>query len=395
MRRPVTRPLVLLLNAPHVFPPLFLLSHAPDVSPPLFILSHAPDVSPLSPSSGMRLTFPILSSSPVERLTFPLLSFSSHMRRPVTRPLVLLFTAPHVFPPLFLLSHAPDVSPPLFFLSHAPLVSPLFFLSHVPHFSNPLFFLSHAPHVSPPLFFLSREPRARRSEKRVHEMMDAAKKRAERRAYQRARRAGDPTQLLRVAGSKLRLLHHSAVYQSAHLSGLSVTPSTSTAFASSPLPLPPSSPSPPPPPPPPHSSRSLSVIVKGAAHVGGASVPPQPHFSLAFSPPRTDEESLESFRVNWKAVQEQAGQCDVACHVLRSLAGIRPAEAGCWVGGGGATPGVAACDRSQGPRGILLFPSWPSSSSHSYPATSISPSSFLSRFMLLPSLPLPAYSRHP
>ncbi|CAI5509861.1 unnamed protein product [Closterium sp. Naga37s-1] len=65
---------------------------------------------------------------------------------------------------------------------------------------------------------------ARRSEKRVHEMMDAAKKRAERRAYQRARRAGDPTQLLRVAGSKLRLLHHSAIYQSAHLSGLSAEP---------------------------------------------------------------------------------------------------------------------------------------------------------------------------
>ncbi|CAI5955685.1 unnamed protein product [Closterium sp. NIES-64] len=98
---------------------------------------------------------------------------------------------------------------------------------------------------------------ARRSEKRVHEMMDAAKKRAERRAYQRARRAGDPTQLLRVAGSKLRLLHHSAVYQSAHLSGLS------------------------------------------------------------------DEESLESFRVNWKAVQEQAGQCDVACHVAGLVEAVR------------------------------------------------------------------------
>ncbi|CAI5514929.1 unnamed protein product [Closterium sp. Naga37s-1] len=56
---------------------------------------------------------------------------------------------------------------------------------------------------------------ARRSEKRVHEMMDAAKKRAERRADQRSRRAGDPTQLLRVAGTKLRLAHDSAVYQSA------------------------------------------------------------------------------------------------------------------------------------------------------------------------------------
>ncbi|CAI5975525.1 unnamed protein product, partial [Closterium sp. NIES-64] len=63
---------------------------------------------------------------------------------------------------------------------------------------------------------------ARRSEKRVHEMMDAAKKRAERRADQRSRRAGDPTQLLRVAGTKLRLAHDSAVYQSAQdLSGLS------------------------------------------------------------------------------------------------------------------------------------------------------------------------------
>ncbi|CAI5516077.1 unnamed protein product [Closterium sp. Naga37s-1] len=62
---------------------------------------------------------------------------------------------------------------------------------------------------------------ARRSEKRVHEMMDAAKKRAERRADQRSRRAGDPTQLLRVAGTKLRLAHDSAVYQSAQdLSGL-------------------------------------------------------------------------------------------------------------------------------------------------------------------------------
>ncbi|CAI5531248.1 unnamed protein product [Closterium sp. Naga37s-1] len=70
---------------------------------------------------------------------------------------------------------------------------------------------------------------ARRSEKRVHEMMDAAKKRAERRADQRSRRAGDPTQLLRVAGTKLRLAHDSAVYQSAQdLSGLSVTPYPST-----------------------------------------------------------------------------------------------------------------------------------------------------------------------
>ncbi|CAI5533219.1 unnamed protein product [Closterium sp. Naga37s-1] len=66
---------------------------------------------------------------------------------------------------------------------------------------------------------------ARRSEKRVHEMMDAAKKRAERRADQRSRRAGDPTQLLRVAGTKLRLAHDSAVYQSAQdLSGLSALP---------------------------------------------------------------------------------------------------------------------------------------------------------------------------
>ncbi|GJP33693.1 hypothetical protein CLOM_g18216 [Closterium sp. NIES-68] len=70
---------------------------------------------------------------------------------------------------------------------------------------------------------------ARRSERRVHEMMDAAKKRAERRAEQRSRRAGDPTQQLRVAGSKCRVAHDSAVYHSAQdLSGLSVTPYPST-----------------------------------------------------------------------------------------------------------------------------------------------------------------------
>ncbi|CAI5479731.1 unnamed protein product [Closterium sp. Yama58-4] len=104
---------------------------------------------------------------------------------------------------------------------------------------------------------------ARRSEKRVHEMMDAAKKRAERRADQRSRRAGDPTQLLRVAGTKLRLAHDSAVYQSAQdLSGLSVTPYPSLGFPALPL-------------------RSLrlahdSAVYQSAQDLSGLSVTPYP-----------------------------------------------------------------------------------------------------------------------
>eukprot|EP00246_Nothoceros_aenigmaticus_P010780 TRINITY_DN2761_c0_g2_i1.p1 TRINITY_DN2761_c0_g2~~TRINITY_DN2761_c0_g2_i1.p1 ORF type:complete len:537 (-),score=134.05 TRINITY_DN2761_c0_g2_i1:836-2446(-) len=55
---------------------------------------------------------------------------------------------------------------------------------------------------------------ARRSEKKVHELMDAAKRRAERRAVFLSKRRGDPQQSLRIVASRCRLYHDSAFYHS-------------------------------------------------------------------------------------------------------------------------------------------------------------------------------------
>ncbi|KAL3676389.1 hypothetical protein R1sor_026337 [Riccia sorocarpa] len=54
---------------------------------------------------------------------------------------------------------------------------------------------------------------ARRSEKKVHELMDAARKRSERRALFLAKRRGDPHQSLRVVGTRCRMHHDAALYQ--------------------------------------------------------------------------------------------------------------------------------------------------------------------------------------
>lgn len=54
---------------------------------------------------------------------------------------------------------------------------------------------------------------ARRSEKKVHELMDAARKRSERRALFLAKRRGDPQQSLRLVGSRCRMHHDAAIYQ--------------------------------------------------------------------------------------------------------------------------------------------------------------------------------------
>ncbi|KAL2608449.1 hypothetical protein R1flu_027022 [Riccia fluitans] len=54
---------------------------------------------------------------------------------------------------------------------------------------------------------------ARRSEKKVHELMDAARKRSERRALFLAKRRGDPHQSLRLVGMRCRMHHDAALYQ--------------------------------------------------------------------------------------------------------------------------------------------------------------------------------------
>ena len=56
---------------------------------------------------------------------------------------------------------------------------------------------------------------ARRVEKVVHGQMDAAKKRAERRAIFLAKRRGDPNQTLRVVGTVSRVHHDVGLYQAA------------------------------------------------------------------------------------------------------------------------------------------------------------------------------------
>ncbi|KAG8384383.1 hypothetical protein BUALT_Bualt04G0112400 [Buddleja alternifolia] len=54
---------------------------------------------------------------------------------------------------------------------------------------------------------------ARRSEKKVHDMMDAARKRAQRRAIYLAKRRGDPQQSIQAVGSRCRIYRDDALYQ--------------------------------------------------------------------------------------------------------------------------------------------------------------------------------------
>ncbi|XP_050373365.1 uncharacterized protein LOC126790932 isoform X2 [Argentina anserina] len=56
---------------------------------------------------------------------------------------------------------------------------------------------------------------ARRSERKVHDMMDAARKRAQRRAVFLAKRRGDPQQAIQVVGSRCRLYRDDGLYQAA------------------------------------------------------------------------------------------------------------------------------------------------------------------------------------
>ncbi|KAL5557007.1 hypothetical protein UlMin_039243 [Ulmus minor] len=54
---------------------------------------------------------------------------------------------------------------------------------------------------------------ARRSEKKVHDMMDAARKRAQRRAVFLAKRRGDPQQSIQLAGTRCRMYRDDGLYQ--------------------------------------------------------------------------------------------------------------------------------------------------------------------------------------
>lgn len=54
---------------------------------------------------------------------------------------------------------------------------------------------------------------ARRSEKKVHDLMDAARKRAQRRAVYLAKRRGDPMQSIQVIGNRSRLYRDDGLYQ--------------------------------------------------------------------------------------------------------------------------------------------------------------------------------------
>ncbi|WOL02796.1 CLK4-associating serine/arginine rich protein [Canna indica] len=56
---------------------------------------------------------------------------------------------------------------------------------------------------------------ARRSERKVHDLMDAARKRAQRRAVYLAKRRGDPQQSLQVAGTRCRVHRDDGLYQAA------------------------------------------------------------------------------------------------------------------------------------------------------------------------------------
>ncbi|CAL1408664.1 unnamed protein product [Linum trigynum] len=56
---------------------------------------------------------------------------------------------------------------------------------------------------------------ARRSERKVHDMMDAARKRAQRRAVYLAKRRGDPQQSIQVLGNRCRMYRDDGLYQAA------------------------------------------------------------------------------------------------------------------------------------------------------------------------------------
>ena len=65
---------------------------------------------------------------------------------------------------------------------------------------------------------------ARRSEKKVHDMMDAARKRAQRRAVFLAKRRGDPMQSIQLIGNRSRMYRDDGLYQATHdQQGLYVT----------------------------------------------------------------------------------------------------------------------------------------------------------------------------
>ena len=53
---------------------------------------------------------------------------------------------------------------------------------------------------------------ARRSKQKVHDMMDAARKRAQRRAVYLAKRRGDPQQSIQLHGSRCRMYRDDALY---------------------------------------------------------------------------------------------------------------------------------------------------------------------------------------
>ncbi|KAJ6990240.1 hypothetical protein NC653_018702 [Populus alba x Populus x berolinensis] len=57
---------------------------------------------------------------------------------------------------------------------------------------------------------------ARRSEKKVHDMMDAARKRAQRRAVFLAKRRGDPMQSIQLIGNRSRMYRDDGLYQATH-----------------------------------------------------------------------------------------------------------------------------------------------------------------------------------
>ncbi|PKI39430.1 hypothetical protein CRG98_040188 [Punica granatum] len=54
---------------------------------------------------------------------------------------------------------------------------------------------------------------ARKSERKVHDLMDAARKRAQRRAVFLAKRRGDPQQSIQVIGSRCRMYRDDGLYQ--------------------------------------------------------------------------------------------------------------------------------------------------------------------------------------
>lgn len=54
---------------------------------------------------------------------------------------------------------------------------------------------------------------ARRSERKVHDLMDAARKRAQRRAVFLAKRRGDPQQSLQAVGTRCRMYRDDGLYQ--------------------------------------------------------------------------------------------------------------------------------------------------------------------------------------